>query len=28
MSKVYTKKINKNISLPDRRQKSIKNSLF
>jgi len=28
MSKVYTKKINKNISLTDRRQTIIKNSLF
>jgi len=28
MSKVYTKEINKNISLTDRRQILIKNSLF
>jgi len=28
MSKVYTTKINKNISLTDRRQRLIKNSLF
>jgi len=28
MSKVYTKKLNKNISLTDRRQILIKNSLF
>jgi len=28
MSNVYTKKLNKNISLTDRRQKLIKNSLF
>jgi len=28
MSKVYTKKLNKNISPTDRRQRLIKNSLF
>jgi len=28
MSKVYTKKINKHISLTDRLQRLIKNSLF
>jgi len=28
MSKVYTKKRNKNISITDRRQRLIKNSLF
>jgi len=28
MSKVYNQKINKNISLSDRRQRLIKNSLF
>jgi len=28
MSKVYTKKLNKNISITDRRQRLSKNSLF